>query len=471
PYDILIYSCWFVLRLASLYNLITHNSVQRQNSRLSSLLSEAYLNFCCSELIILLNKMESDHSKILNTSTLHESVKPKDEFNIDIDLHNGYPITQIDCSPNMKYVSTLSEFDKSVVLWSINYNLENTYKKSIMVDGIYFIASNFGERVLIISHMHDSLERIKMDLNVHRFHDEKLTYDYEFMDPYTLMNPVSADKLFRRLKAKINPPYIIKADCIIYVNDDEQLFFDILVNKYVMNEDKWINYLRDDLNDYNKISTPPGKDDIKNFIKKIASDLEKNITKRDCYIQGTETYGRHFKWTLNCKDVKFTLEVSQENSEVSKENKQEPVHEENERELVYEKNQQKVNLYVRQCQALSNDDLVMATEKCIILWTFIPSEGIRVHYIWGIDRDISDKEYWKEIFSKPLAERFLPQSDFDRIINEANIKSDEDKDESDTSDTEISQIRKKLDELTSFFNDFNKFREEITSKLDKLQQN
>ncbi|CAG8700651.1 3253_t:CDS:2, partial [Gigaspora rosea] len=192
-----------------------------------------------------------------------------------------------------------------------------------MVDGIYFIASNVGERVLIISHVHDSLGRIKMDLNT-------------------------------------------------------------------------------------------------------ANDLEKNITRRDCYIQGTETYGRYFKWTLNCKDVKFALEVSQEKSEVSEENKQEPVQEENERELVYEKNQQKANLYIRQCQALNNDDLVMATEKCIILWTFIPSKGIRVHYIWGVDKDISDKEYWEEIFSKPLAERFLPDSDFDRIINEANIKPDED---------------------------------------------
>ncbi|CAG8806693.1 528_t:CDS:2, partial [Racocetra persica] len=299
-------------------------------------------------------------------------------------------------------------------------------KKSVMIDGIHFIASNFGERVLITSHVHDSLERIKMDLNVHnvhRFHDEKLTFDYELMDPYTLMNPVNADKLFRRLKAKIKMPYIIKSDSIIYAND-EQLFIEKLIKQSVK---KWINYLRNDLIDYNKISTPLGKKDIINFIKNITSDLKKNIDRRDYYIQGTETYGRYLSWTLNCKDVTFTLEVSRKKSEISEENKQEPVHLENEREPVHEKNQQKANLYVRQCQALKNDDLVMVTEKCVILWTFIPSKGIRVHYIWGVDK-VLDEEYWEywEKLSKSSAERFLPPSDFDRIINEANIKPDKD---------------------------------------------
>ncbi|CAG8612453.1 17866_t:CDS:2, partial [Gigaspora rosea] len=40
-----------------------------------------------------------------------------------------------------------------------------TYEKLVMIDGIHFIASNVGERVLITSHVHDSSERIKMDLN------------------------------------------------------------------------------------------------------------------------------------------------------------------------------------------------------------------------------------------------------------------------------------------------------------------
>ncbi|CAG8754899.1 22728_t:CDS:2, partial [Dentiscutata erythropus] len=146
----------------------------------------------------------------------------------------------------------------------------------------------------------------------------------------------------------------------------------------------WLNYLRNDSNDYNKISTPPGKKDIVDFIRNIESKK---------YIQGTEIYeGYLTKWTLNCKDVTFTLDVSQKIYELSGENKQKPVH---------KKEQQKANMYVRECKVLKNDDLVMVTEKYV-----------------------SDK-YW-EIFDDSLTERFLPQSDFDGIIDEANIKSDKD---------------------------------------------
>ncbi|CAG8563202.1 12112_t:CDS:2 [Dentiscutata erythropus] len=549
--------------------------------------------------------METESSKSAQPYILPKKEEPK-EFELDIDVvdpHNGYPITQIDCSPKMKYVATLSEFDKSVVLWSIDsksqslqyentkliinidvgpetsttftvsdngfvamklrssnpynfgiYNLRTktteksplhfpylhknishlsfinngnlvtistnehkacilypkekdnrvkwifksmielknisasdkifitpkgkliflkketyeitiwnleplsieaqilldwnlnfecvglsddeellgisasselhvtylyifstttgmnlskcTYRESVMIDGIHFIASDFGERILITSHVHDSLERVKMDLNVHIFHNENLNFDYGLMDPYTLMNPVSADKLFRRLKSKIKTPYIIKSDRIIYANDG-QLFIEKLVKQSV--KDDWINYLRNDLNDYNKISTPPGKKDILIFLKNIGSKK---------YIQGAETYeGYLTKWTLGCKDVTFTLEVSEEKSEVSRENK---------RETVHKKKQLKANMYVRKCKVLKNDDLVMVTEKCVILWTFNPLKGISVHYIWGVGKDISD-EYWGKIFNDPsLPERFLPQSDFDGIIKEANIKSDKD---------------------------------------------
>ncbi|CAG8813454.1 22961_t:CDS:2, partial [Dentiscutata erythropus] len=65
-----------------------------------------------------------------------------------------------------------------------------TYRESVMIDGIHFIASEFGERILITFHAFDSLERIKMDLNVYRFHDEKLIFDYDLMDPYNLINPI-----------------------------------------------------------------------------------------------------------------------------------------------------------------------------------------------------------------------------------------------------------------------------------------
>ncbi|RIB02279.1 hypothetical protein C2G38_895231 [Gigaspora rosea] len=59
------------------------------------------------------------------------------ELDVYSDPHNGYPITQIVCSPNLKYVATLSEFDKSVVLWSINPNQQSLqYESMISIENI-----------------------------------------------------------------------------------------------------------------------------------------------------------------------------------------------------------------------------------------------------------------------------------------------------------------------------------------------
>ncbi|RIB30082.1 hypothetical protein C2G38_688624 [Gigaspora rosea] len=261
-----------------------------------------------------------------------------------------------------------------------------TYEKLVMIDGIHFIASNVGERVLITSHVHDSSERIKMDLNVHRFDDEKQTFNYQLMDPYNLINPVNADKVFGCLKAEIKKPYIIKSDHIIYVND-EQLFIEKLV------KDNWVYYLRNDLNDYNKISIPSDRKDIINFIKEVDSEED---------FQNIKGYkGRFITWSLSYENFTFTLGVYRNSN-------------------YWHETSIKIKIKVKKCKVLESDDLVMITEKCVFLWTFNPSKGIIVHYIWGVGRNVSDK-YWEEIFNNPsLAGRFLPQPDFDEIIN-ANV--------------------------------------------------
>ncbi|CAG8818043.1 12391_t:CDS:2, partial [Cetraspora pellucida] len=70
---------------------------------------------------------------------IHHKKEETNEFELDIDVepHNGYPITQIVCSPKMEYAATLSEFDKSVVLWSIDlksHSLE--YENIISINNI-----------------------------------------------------------------------------------------------------------------------------------------------------------------------------------------------------------------------------------------------------------------------------------------------------------------------------------------------
>ncbi|CAG8815215.1 16410_t:CDS:1, partial [Racocetra persica] len=268
-----------------------------------------------------------------------------------------------------------------------------------MIDGIHFIASNIGERVLITSRAHSGSEGIKMDLNVHRFHDKERTFNYELMDPYSLINPANANKLF---SCKIKPPYIIKSNNIIYAND-ELLFIKKLV------KDNWISYLRNDLSDYNKISTPSVRSEIIDFIKEHDSGVKvpriSLFERREEEEETINTYEGHLiKWTLKCKSTSFTLEASQIKSEPS--------------------DKQTLNSYVRKCKQLKNDDLFMITGKCVFLWTFSPPKDISAHYIWGVGRDLLDIDL-EEIFNNPLAERFLPHPDFNGIIKAVNNESDE----------------------------------------------
>ncbi|CAG8502967.1 42034_t:CDS:2 [Gigaspora margarita] len=163
--------------------------------------------------------MEIESSTNTQPDILHEREDPEGlELDIYIGLHNGYPITQIDCSPKMKYVATLSEFDRSVALWSIYPNQPNHYEtdidgKLVMIDGIHFIASNVGERVLITSHVHDgpftkwslSYENYTFTLGVNHGYeyahyvgkDEDLNPDANVSDKYweeTFNNPSLAGR-------------------------------------------------------------------------------------------------------------------------------------------------------------------------------------------------------------------------------------------------------------------------------------
>ncbi|CAG8651615.1 19006_t:CDS:1, partial [Racocetra fulgida] len=151
------------------------------------------------------------------------------------------------------------------------------------------------------------------------------------MDPYTLLNPINADELFRRLNAEINTPYLIKSDNIIYVSDDRLFIENLLViatdkdKKEVTVEDNWIRYLRKVLNDNNKISVPSYKKDIKEFIKTV--DKEKLLQGRKIYVYDDDW--SLIKWELDCKNIMFTLkayELDPKKSGESKEYRRIPVH-------------------------------------------------------------------------------------------------------------------------------------------------
>ncbi|CAG8470470.1 3515_t:CDS:2 [Gigaspora margarita] len=192
-----------------------------------------------------------------------------------------------------------------------------------MIDGIHFIASNFGERILITSHVLESLERIKMDLNVHSIDSTK-------------------------------------------------------------------------------------------------------------YIQATVTYeGYLTEWTLSCKDVTFTLDVSQKKNEVSGENKREPVH---------EKKQQKANIQIKKrLEDLTNDESEIKQIKK------------RVDDLTSDNSEISQIKKRMDYLTSDNSEISQIKKRVDDLISD---------------NSEISQIKKRLEDLTNLFDNF---KDEVISKLNELK--
>ncbi|CAG8612348.1 3072_t:CDS:2, partial [Dentiscutata heterogama] len=268
------------------------------------------------------------------------------------------------------------------------------YDSSISIDKIYFIAHDIGERLLVISH--DTENNVKMDL----------------FDPYTLENPVNAEKLFE-IGAMIQNPYTIKFSQLIGLIDGNISIY----RRFIRN--KWIDYLREQLNDYNRLFTLSDRKVMHEMIKKAMNIGSYGLSRYDIdHIEQEETYqGRLLRWELDCRVQKlFILKAFHFN------------HEGNEWQLVQGKSQRNIfpnfhseirdrPQYIIQCRILENDDLFMVTTFGVLIWTVIPDKGIRLLYYWG-NEDLYYQEltYTKLSYSDPFVKRILPPSEFDIII-------------------------------------------------------
>ncbi|CAG8714489.1 13222_t:CDS:1, partial [Gigaspora rosea] len=115
------------------------------------------------------------------------------------------------------------------------YITPDDYDVSRIVDSLYFIAYEVGERLLIRS--------------CNPFNDELYI---ELMDPFTLKNPVSAKKLLESNK-QIRDPFIVKSvkesDNIIGVINGNLGICELIK----LFQTDWITYLRKELGDHNRI--------------------------------------------------------------------------------------------------------------------------------------------------------------------------------------------------------------------------
>ncbi|CAG8563789.1 19206_t:CDS:2, partial [Cetraspora pellucida] len=276
------------------------------------------------------------------------------------------------------------------------------YDERTIIDKIYFIAYDAGERLLIVSR--------------DQFNDEPTTH---LMNPFALKNPVPATKLFDT-DVKIRDPYIIKFDNVIGLINGELAIYERLVRK------DWIHYLRNDLDDYNRIFVISDSIYITKMIKDELSS-EENIFKKSLEFPLGKTPlnydGSFLRWNLYStpsNKPKFgpRLEI--------------------EALLCYKVDQDKIEwrpidgiykrainpsfpppehtkrLKIIECKCLDNDDLLMLTTLGILIWTVYPPKGIRLHYYWGRGKISNEKEF-------NIGSIFLGIGDYPKIFPESKF--------------------------------------------------
>ncbi|CAG8684079.1 24381_t:CDS:2, partial [Racocetra persica] len=288
------------------------------------------------------------------------------------------------------------------------------YDDTIIIDKIYFIAYDAGERLLIISH--------------NQFDDEPTTH---LMDPFSLRIRVPATKLFET-DVEIQDPYIIKFDNVIGIINQEVAIYSGLVRK------DWIKYLREELGDYNRIFVLSDSKFITEMInEELADKINKNFTKT---LFTTEKDIRHYdgsylKWNLyftpndKPKSVpKIELEALFYDKDKAK---WIPV--EGEFKRIINPNfpppEHTRKLKIIRCECLKNDDLLMLTTLGILIWTVYQQKGIRLHYYWGRGKIRNEKSFNLE--KTFLEKTFLnlesytntfPDSKFQIIIKNKTLK-------------------------------------------------
>ncbi|RIB28674.1 hypothetical protein C2G38_1396354 [Gigaspora rosea] len=299
------------------------------------------------------------------------------------------------------------------------------YDESRIVESMYFIAYEVGERLLIRSR--------------NPFNDELYI---ELVNPFTLKTPVSAKKLLE--SNEIRDPFIIKSDKksdniigIIGVINYNYLGICELLDLF---QTDWITYLRKELGDYNRIFVLSDTEFIEKMIKnELAIATEKYFTNPEISpeIDDKPTFeGKFLKWKLSFKNPNTPGSVIEIEVKVLDQISGDwrPVEVESKRTVTpnFQPPEHTRQLKIMRCECLNNDDLFMLSNFGVLIWTVYPPKGIRLHYYWGRARirnekrfnlylgNVENNPFYIPLNLKPYVNAF-PNSKFQIIIKNKNL--------------------------------------------------
>ncbi|RIB28677.1 hypothetical protein C2G38_1396460 [Gigaspora rosea] len=243
-------------------------------------------------------------------------------------------------------------------------------KEDIIVDKIYFIAYEAGERLHV---------RTQDPYN-------KILFIY-LMDPFTLKNPISAVELFNT-DVWTRDIFIIKSDKksdkVVGIIDDK-------LDIYRLVRKNWIPNIREELGDYNKLFVLSDTEYIAKMINNELSGKEKDFTKSKVPPEKAKKYtfkGSFLKWNLYYKsrintgfvliEIEALLKIRGRPVSVYDDEKWRPVDGESKRTINpnFQPPEHQEALKIIRCKCLKNDDLLMLTTFGILIWTVYPPKGI-----------------------------------------------------------------------------------------------
>ncbi|CAG8509503.1 24173_t:CDS:2 [Dentiscutata erythropus] len=286
-------------------------------------------------------------------------------------LSNVYEVHDIKLNYNesLLLVYTTKYMEKKEPFLSLTVYLANNgmklvtymYPETKIIDVFDIIASENGERLLVMSH------------------DKGGRINYELRDPYTYAESIAADKLFEFGSSKFNAPCVVAFNKIVGFVDGNLSIKD-LIHK------NWIKYLREELKDYNRITIPSGGKIIESMVNDSKIPTSNEFFDLTC--------GNLVKWTLRCDSEKAILKAKTLDSS-------------DERDIILDrwKNMQ----FVMQYSCLYNDDLALITDKGVFIWTF----KTRIKKIVLIYYYSNKGKNMQEIFKEStFSDSFLPSPHF-----------------------------------------------------------